>query len=366
MRGSLAWVLGITLLSAGLIGCKPKAQPSTSQPKPMEKSDPQAEAETAIRELAGQVHAAFLSGDPAKLAPLALWGLPKETLHAGMKQVYIVDARISAARIKAVPATNRTAVHTNTLEKLELFLAEPDRQFEPMKAGLIEGVQEFKQQNTTLLKLAATENARDWTQATAPSIVVRPGVNLATPLPEGAADVLFSCAGRSYQLKLNNCVKVPGHGWVLGADIELIDLAAQAEAEKAWTEDFPAAQLRATEQKKRLFVDFTGSDWCPTCIALHKKVLTQPEFLQHAEDRYVLVKVDFPRNKPQADPQREANQILAHAYRVQSFPTVLVLEANGTEVHRLNEYDGANPADFIKSLTPPKPTPSAPLAPKKK
>ena len=178
---------------------------------------------------------------------------------------------------------------------------------------------------------------------------------MATPLPEGAADVLFSCAGRSYQLKLNNCVKLPGHGWVLGADIELIDLAAQAEAEKAWTEDFPAAQLRATEQKKRLFVDFTGSDWCPPCIALHDKVLTQPEFLQHAKEHFVLVKVDFPRNKPQADPQREANQILARAYRVQSFPTVLVLEANGTEVQRLNGYNGASPADFIKSLTPPKP-----------
>lgn len=360
MRGSFAWVLVITLLTAGLIGCKPKAQPTPSQPKPLVKADPQAEAEAAIRELARQVHVAFLSGDPAKLAPLALWGLPEETLHAGMKQVYIVDARISAARIKAVPATNRTVVHTNTLEKLELFLAEPDRQFEPMKPGLTEGVQEFKKQNTTLLTQAAAGDAPDWTQSTAPSIVVRPGINMATPLPEGAADVLFSCAGRSYQLKLNNCVKLPGHGWVLGADIELIDLAAQAEAEKAWTEDFPAAQLRATEQKKRLFVDFTGSDWCPPCIALHDKVLTQPEFLQHAKEHFVLVKVDFPRNKPQADPQREANQILARAYRVQSFPTVLVLEANGTEVQRLNGYNGGSPADFIKSLTPPKPTTPTP------
>ena len=360
MRGSFAWVLGITLLTAGLIGCKPKAQPTPSQPKPLVKADPQAEAEAAIRELARQVHIAFLSGDPAKLAPLALWGLPEETLHAGMKQVYIVDARISAARIKAVPATNRTVVHTNTLEKLELFLAEPDRQFEPMKPGLTEGVQEFKKQNTTLLTQAAAGDAPDWTQSTAPSIVVRPGINMATPLPEGAADVLFSCAGRSYQLKLNNCVKLPGHGWVLGADIELIDLAAQAEAEKAWTEDFPAAQLRATEQKKRLFVDFTGSDWCPPCIALHDKVLTQPEFLQHAKEHFVLVKVDFPRNKPQADPQREANQILARAYRVQSFPTVLVLEANGTEVQRLNGYNGGSPADFIKSLTFPKPTTPTP------
>ena len=360
MRGSFAWVLGITLLTAGLIGCKPKAQPTPSQPKPLVKADPQAEAEAAIRELARQVHVAFLSGDPAKLAPLALWGLPEGTLHAGMKQVYIVDARISAARIKAVPATNRTVVHTNTLEKLELFLAEPDRQFEPMKPGLTEGVQEFKKQNTTLLTQAAAGDAPDWTQSTAPSIVVRPGINMATPLPEGAADVLFSCAGRSYQLKLNNCVKLPGHGWVLGADIELIDLAAQAEAEKAWTEDFPAAQLRATEQKKRLFVDFTGSDWCPPCIALHDKVLTQPEFLQHAKEHFVLVKVDFPRNKPQADPQREANQILARAYRVQSFPTVLVLEANGTEVQRLNGYNGGSPADFIKSLTFPKPTTPTP------
>ena len=36
---------------------------------------------------------------------------------------------------------------------------------------------------------------------------------------------------------------------------------------------------------------------------------------------------------------------------------MLVLEANGTEVQRLNGYNGASPADFIKSLTPPKPTP---------
>ena len=63
MRGSLACVLGITLLAAGLIGCKPKAQPAPHQPKPLVKADPQGEAETAIRELASQVHAAFLSGD---------------------------------------------------------------------------------------------------------------------------------------------------------------------------------------------------------------------------------------------------------------------------------------------------------------
>ena len=107
-------------------------------------------------------------------------------------------------------------------------------------------------------------------------------------------------------------------------------------------------------------MNFTGSDWDPLCIALNKNVLTQPEFLQHANENFVLVKVDFPRNKPQADPQREANQILERAYRVLGLPTVLVLEANGTEVKRLNGYSGATPEDFIKSLTPPKPTPPTP------
>ena len=82
-------------------------------------------------------------------------------------------------------------------------------------------------------------------------------------------------------------------------------------------------------------------------------MLTQPEFLQHAKEHFVLVKVDFPRNKPQADPQREANQILARAYRVQA-STVLVLEANGTEVQRLNATT-APPSGFHQILTPPKP-----------
>ncbi len=361
----MRWMPALAVTLAVLIGpgCEPKPQTAPAKPKPPAmagvNAEARAQAETAIRELATQVHAAFLSGDPQQLAPLALWGLPEATLYAGMKQVYIVDARISAARIKAVPTTNRTAIHTNTLNQLELFLAEPDRQFEPMKAELTAGIQEYRTQNTDLFTEAHAAGAPDWKQATAPSIVVRPGLNLATPLPEGAADILFSCADRSYQLKLNNCVKLPGHGWVLGADIELIDLAAQAEAEQAWTEDFAAAQLRATEQNKRLLVDFTGSDWCPPCIALQEQVLSKPEFLKHAEAHYVLVKIDFPRNKPQADPQREANQVLARAYGVQSFPTVLVLEANGTEVQRLNGFNGAKPADFIRSLTLQPTTPPA-------
>ncbi|MDG2213791.1 MAG: hypothetical protein P8M70_08175, partial [Verrucomicrobiota bacterium] len=85
-------------------------------------------------------------------------------------------------------------------------------------------------------------------------------------------------------------------------------------------------------------------------IALHRKVLRTKSFLDFAEGRYVLVTVDFPRNRPQANNQRHANQILSREYDVQSFPTVLILEANGTEVHRVSDYNGTPPFQFIQSL----------------
>ena len=73
-------------------------------------------------------------------------------------------------------------------------------------------------------------------------------------------------------------------------------------------------------------------------------------FMDYAKNRYVLIRVDFPRNRPQADNQRLANQILARKYNVQNFPTVLILEPSGTELKRLSDYNGTNPTQFIHLL----------------
>ena len=136
----------------------------------------------------------------------------------------------------------------------------------------------------------------------------------------------------------------------MGADLEFVDLHAQANAEKEWSEDFPAAQVRANDEKKQLLVNFTGSDWSAPCITFRKKILNSGVFLEYAKSRFVLVNVDFPRNRPQADNQRLANQILTRKYIVQDFPTVLILEANGTETQRISNYNGTDPADFLHLL----------------
>ena len=68
MRGSLACVLGITLLAAGLSAANPRLNPPP-QPKPLVKADPQGEAEAAIRELAGQVQPPSSVATPPSLLP---------------------------------------------------------------------------------------------------------------------------------------------------------------------------------------------------------------------------------------------------------------------------------------------------------
>ena len=67
-----------------------------------------------------------------------------------------------------------------------------------------------------------------------------------------------------------------------------------------WLTDLPKALDKAKAENKMVLMDFTGSDWCPPCKALHKTVLTSPEFEAYAQTNLVLVEVDFP-NRQAAD-----------------------------------------------------------------
>ena len=130
----------------------------------------------------------------------------------------------------------------------------------------------------------------------------------------------------------------------------LLGLSSGVFAGEGWLTNLEKAKALAKKEKKMILVEFTGSDWCPPCIALHEKVLSSKGFLNFAKKHFVLVTVDFPQNKIQPDNLAQANRILARAFRVESFPTVLILDANGTEVHRVNGYNGASSADYLKAL----------------
>jgi thioredoxin-related protein len=129
-----------------------------------------------------------------------------------------------------------------------------------------------------------------------------------------------------------------------------VAVALCAKADPTWQTDYKRAQEEARANKKLLLVDFTGSDWCGYCIRLDREVLSKPQFKDYASKNLVLLEVDFPRRKEQSPALKEQNQRLAEEYRIEGFPTIIVLNGDGRRVWRYDGYfpDGADA--FIAEL----------------
>jgi protein disulfide-isomerase len=123
-----------------------------------------------------------------------------------------------------------------------------------------------------------------------------------------------------------------------------------AAAEGEWLTDLAKAKAKAKEEKKLVLLDFTGSDWCPPCKALHKNVLTSKEFSDFAKDNLVLVEVDFPRSKKQSAELKKANKALQEQFSVTGYPTIVVLDPDGKELSKNVGYSGASSAEYVANL----------------
>ena len=117
-----------------------------------------------------------------------------------------------------------------------------------------------------------------------------------------------------------------------------------------WLTDLPKALAKAKADKKMVLMDFTGSDWCPGCIELHKKILSTPEFEKYADKNLVLVVVDFPQKTVQTEELKKANKALAEKYNVDGFPTIIVLDSDGAQINKQDGYEDQSPKDFIATL----------------
>ena len=126
-------------------------------------------------------------------------------------------------------------------------------------------------------------------------------------------------------------------------------LSSTLQAEPSWQTDYKKAQDQAKADKKLLLVDFTGSDWCGWCIKLRREVFSKPEFQEYANKNLVLLEIDFPRAKAQADALKKQNEGLATQYQIQGFPTIVVLNGEGRKVGELGYMEGG-PSAFIAQL----------------
>ncbi len=116
-----------------------------------------------------------------------------------------------------------------------------------------------------------------------------------------------------------------------------------------WLTDYAQATKEAGEKSLPILVDFSGSDWCSWCIKLDEEVFAKKEFKEFAEKNLVLLMLDFPSNKKQSEELKKQNAQLMVKYKVQGFPTVLLLDKNGKELSRLGYMQGGAEA-YVKHL----------------
>ena len=121
-------------------------------------------------------------------------------------------------------------------------------------------------------------------------------------------------------------------------------------AGEGWLTNIEEAQAIAKKEGKLVLIDFTGSDWCPPCKALHSKVLATKEFKAYAKKSLVLVEIDFPRRKKLSDKQKAYNQTQARKYKLGGVPMVLVFDSKGKQVHKEVGFRGETPAKYIEKL----------------
>ena len=118
--------------------------------------------------------------------------------------------------------------------------------------------------------------------------------------------------------------------------------------ELQWNTDLAKAQAQAKKENKLVMLDFTGSDWCGWCIKLNKDVFSTKEFADYASKNLVLVEVDFPRHKELSAEQKKANQTLQEKYKIEGYPTIIVLNAEGKKLGDLGYMNSPKP--FLKKL----------------
>ena len=111
-------------------------------------------------------------------------------------------------------------------------------------------------------------------------------------------------------------------------------LCFQSFALTGFDPNYDAALKRAKDNSKPILILFTGSDWCSWCVKLEKEVLSKSEFLDYATNAWELVIADFPQKKKISSKLKKQYQALQGKYGVRSFPTVLLIDAEGKQLCR--------------------------------
>jgi protein disulfide-isomerase len=117
-----------------------------------------------------------------------------------------------------------------------------------------------------------------------------------------------------------------------------------------WLDSFEEAMQMSASSGKPVLANFTGSDWCVWCQRLDEEVFAHPKFADWASENVVLLKLDYPvRLGRQSEKLKSQNAELKDRYGVDSYPTVLLIDASGNELGRTGYVKGG-PDEWIPAV----------------
>jgi thiol:disulfide interchange protein len=102
-----------------------------------------------------------------------------------------------------------------------------------------------------------------------------------------------------------------------------------------WLLAYEEAMDKAKEKNRPVMIDFY-TDWCSWCKQLDRTTYSDPVVVKKAE-RFVSLKIDADDKRP-----------LAARYKVGAFPTILFINPEGIEIHRVVGFRPAE--DFLKEM----------------
>ena len=117
-----------------------------------------------------------------------------------------------------------------------------------------------------------------------------------------------------------------------------------------WGHDWEAAKAQAKKENKPILINFTGTDWCGWCIRLEKEVFTKKAFKDYAKENLVLMEVDFPRKKKQSDEVKAQNKKLDKEFKIEGYPTIFLLDAEGNKISGDIGYREGGPEKYVEHL----------------
>lgn len=119
-----------------------------------------------------------------------------------------------------------------------------------------------------------------------------------------------------------------------------------------WKTSLDEAKIQANDENKKILLIFSGSDWCAPCMKLEKNVWKSDVFKKTAEEKYVLIKADFPKKKANQLPNELIlnNNKLAERYNKDgNFPLVVMLDKTG-KVLGMTGFKNVSAEEYVKLL----------------